>query len=244
MKKIQGLIVVTLMVSLTIFSGCDELKIFGKEEKKQEYFPERKVLEGINIIGQKGDGCAWASAEMVLKYYGYDVSQETIGQMTCKDTVHNWERGLTDDLFDRYTEIIEQLSDNSLEVEQLSVNDKQETLNQIKNAIFNDNPIILMSNGGWLIDFFDYIKHPINVHASVIVGYSLNSREVFVKELPILGVSPPAIKLYDPATVFLDFGAYWLNFATFYKKTTDGSFLRLWEVKERVGSFNFERIFF
>lgn len=233
------------MISLTFFSGCNELKIFEEEDKEQDYLQERKVLEGIETITQ-GDKpwCAWASAQMVLKYYGYDFTQETIGQMTCKDTGYDWTVGWVTALRDEFIETIEKLSDYNLKIKPLSTTDKQDILDQIKNAINDDNPIIVISNGAWLFDYSwaGDIKWPLGAHASVIVGYSLSSREEFVKGLPFPGVQPPAIKLHDPAMMDIRWEAhgfkaninliaYWLNYDTFFEKTTkENNFLILWRV--------------
>ena len=92
----------------------------------------------------------------------------------------------------------------------------------------------MMSDGAWLFDFpipfFGDFKWPDQLHASVIVGYSF-SEEGLVKEAPILGVDPPAIRLHDSATEPVKFGSYWINYDQLFEKTVNSTHLKLFIIK-------------
>jgi internalin A len=200
--------------------------------------PERKVLEGIPSPSQ-GDTswCAWYSAQMVLDYYGYDVAPEAIAARTFDLAGRSWNgESLPMDLFGSYGNAIVALSDDNLQTKELTSRNRDVLLNDLIEEINKGNPVIVASNGAWLFDLssgtwlyddLKYLKWPDGGHASVIVGYSLTN-EGLVKELPILGVSPPAIRIHDSATSSIGIGTYWLSFNDFFNKVTaDNSWLRL-----------------
>jgi hypothetical protein len=295
-----------------------------KEEVHIPTLDEETVLENFPVIGQGGENwCAWASAQMVLEYYGYDATQKTIAEKTygcgrlewedeylknphvfsinakefegdlnnriisdklkdifdtnkyplsdevtvtkeedewriTTDEEHNnffvakagGELNIHVDLYDCYFKTIRDLSDNSLEIEEITARYEEELFHQIVEAIEDENPIIVNSNGAWLVDIFDYIKHPMGGHMAVIVGYSRSIaflqhslRDVVIPPFlwydTMAAPFPPAIKLHDPATadfVTADFnlGTYWLSYHAFFEKTTKGDdrYLHLWVVKE------------
>ena len=200
--------------------------------------PERKILEGIPSPSQ-GDTpwCAWYSAKMVLDYYGYDAAPEAIAARTFDLGGRSWNgEALPMDLFDSYGNAIVALSDDNLQTKELTSRNREVLLNDLIDSINEGNPVIVASNGAWLFDLssgkwlYDDLKNlkwPAGGHASVIVGYSLTN-EGLVKELPILGVSPPAIRMHDSATTSIGIGTYWLSFNDFFNKVTaDNSWLRL-----------------
>jgi uncharacterized protein YvpB len=217
---------------------------------------ERKILEGIPSFSQGFTSwCAWVSAQMVLSYYGYNVTPESIADKTFDLADEKWDgrSGLPGYLFSSYSLAITNMSNDNFDVYELTSVSKEDLLSQIIDAIDMGNPIILASNGAWLYDFsggndlLQILKWPDGGHASVIVGYS-QANEGLVKELPILGVSPPAIRVHDPAMSACGIGVYWLNYDDFFEKVTaEDSFLKLLVIKrsgttEGRGPFELERV--
>lgn len=232
--------------------GCNQWKHFTTKDVKlvprsREELTGR-VLERIPALAQNWKPwCAWVSARMVLEYYGYSgVSEDQIGRETYKAAGREdeWVKkgeilGLPLNMTNEYFNTINHLGDDQLFIEQITTRQKEELLKEIIDAIKQGNPIIIASNGPWLFDYdliVQKIKNPEGAHASVIVGYSF-SREGLVRQLPGLSVSPPAIKLHDPATADLGIGTYWLSYDEFFERTVnEKSFLKLWRVKSIKGN--------
>mgnify|MGYP003681901037 CR=1 FL=1 len=205
----------------------------------------RKVLEGIPSRGQElKEWCAWVSAQMVLEYYGYQITPEEIGRKTYRIAGSEWEgaqSGLEGRHYSAYEQAIRELGQDTLELEWYTYGSTDESaddeaLRVILDAIENSAPVLIMADHDWTgLDPWD---NPKIGHVSVLVGYSLNSREGLVKEAPFVGVSPPSIRFHDPANFVtsggVGLGTYWINYFDVFSRTTrDGGWLELIVVRRR-----------
>jgi len=215
---------------------------------------QQKLLENFPSYSQDDTGwCAWVSAQMVLKYYGYSVPPQKIAVKTFELANEIWsleavkadKNGLPLGRIPDYENAIMALSNNSLEIEEIAASDKDKLLYKIYESMDSGCPIIILSTAPWLYDVYGG-KYPAGAHASVIVGYSLDFKTNenlaghpfdlnYPGVLASLVSSPPALRLQDPATAALGEGAYWLSYKHFFDKTTSSKeFLKLIVVKRRA----------
>ena len=141
---------------------------------------DQHLLKGVPIYSQENDNwCQWVSAQMVLGYYGYSIPAQRIAIKTYEFANQKWDakKGYntdtkTDNLKIHFKNAITSLSENNLEIEEITTRDQKEMQSKIFEAIDNGYPVIIMSTGAWLYDLFGKKYPEGNGHASVIVGYS------------------------------------------------------------------------
>lgn len=202
---------------------------------------QEKILQNFPSYSQESTGwCAWVSAQMVLSYYGYSVSPQAVAIETFEGAGQTWGAKDSDGLpwryYTSYEAAIRSLSNDRLETEEISAQDKDEVLYKIFEAIDRGNPVIILSGGPWLYDatdlpeltsleVFPESSWPSGDHASVIVGYSLNQE---LNNLAALGLltffsnlidSPPVVMIHDPATAAINVGEYWVSYDKLFEKT-------------------------
>ncbi len=202
---------------------------------------QEKVLENIPSYSQEStEWCAWVSAQMVLSYYGYTVSPQAVAVETFKLADQTWggndKDGLPWRYYRFYGDAIRSLSDNNLDIEEVTTQNKDEVLYKIFEAIDRGYPVILVSGGPWLydatdlpelswIEFSPESSWPNGGHASVIVGYSLKEEmNNFLTVGPLTFFTnlldyPPVVKIHDPATAAIGVGTYWVSYDKLFEKT-------------------------
>lgn len=149
--------------------------LIGATEKAYKPSSGRKLIKGIPYIKQKGAYCAPASAAMLLKYYGADVTQDKLAHLASAKTLAKKGTPLH-----KLCESIRKLGYKSslMYLNDPSIRDSlpksqkhflEHTVNTIIERIDQDKPVLFtIAKKGWP-----------TTHLIVIVGYDQNKKALY-----------------------------------------------------------------